>query len=243
MKSRPAASCVGGPAWSKAQGSESCPVGVRRFKSCPTHLVGTGCGRCHPALLLDIDSISEPSRGKSRGHEHHLDSRMESVGGGHHLQRHPGGRQFDQIRGGTSRSPNDRTPCDGGLPSGRGPSDRLLDLSGAGPRCTSPHNRARDRLRGRPGCTCSCRFVWLPRCWSLVVPRFRDDPGGPELAQAPLRDTRRGGTLADVYRGFTRWQTVRAILQLAAFVAVVLALASLAPFGQRTKRDVGLVLG
>ncbi len=38
--------------------------------------------------------------------------------------------------------------------------------------------------------------------------------------------------LADVYRGFTRWQTVRAILQLAAFVAVVLALASLAPLGQ-----------
>src|SRR5439155_3557638 len=51
-KSRPAASCVGGPAWSKAQGSESCPVGVRRFKSCPTHLVETGCGRCHPAPLL-----------------------------------------------------------------------------------------------------------------------------------------------------------------------------------------------
>ena len=38
--------------------------------------------------------------------------------------------------------------------------------------------------------------------------------------------------LADVYRAFTRWQTVRAILQLAAFVAVVLALASLAPLGQ-----------
>src|SRR5437899_3946476 len=66
MKSRPAASCVGGPAWSKAQGSESCPVGVRRFKSCPTHLVETGCGRCHPAPFLDIGS-SGPSRGTSRG--------------------------------------------------------------------------------------------------------------------------------------------------------------------------------
>jgi len=37
--------------------------------------------------------------------------------------------------------------------------------------------------------------------------------------------------LAQVYRGFTRWQTVRATLQVAAFVAVVLALASLLPFG------------
>ena len=38
--------------------------------------------------------------------------------------------------------------------------------------------------------------------------------------------------LAGVYRAFTRWQTVRAILQIAAFVAVVLALASLAPLAQ-----------
>jgi len=38
--------------------------------------------------------------------------------------------------------------------------------------------------------------------------------------------------LAGVYRGFTRWQTVRAILQLAGFVAVVLAWAFLAPLGQ-----------
>ena len=35
--SRPPATCVGCQAWSKAQGSGSCPVGVRRFKSCPTH--------------------------------------------------------------------------------------------------------------------------------------------------------------------------------------------------------------
>jgi len=35
-----------------------------------------------------------------------------------------------------------------------------------------------------------------------------------------------------MYRAFTRWQTVRAILQLAAFVTVVLALASLVPLGQ-----------
>src|SRR5512136_1601015 len=34
-----AVSCVGCQAWSKAQGSGSCPVGVRRFKSCPTHLL------------------------------------------------------------------------------------------------------------------------------------------------------------------------------------------------------------
>src|SRR5881296_2492090 len=38
--------------------------------------------------------------------------------------------------------------------------------------------------------------------------------------------------LAGVYRGFTRWQTVRAIFQLAGFVAVVLAWAFLAPLGQ-----------
>src|SRR5437879_11720607 len=31
------AACVCCQAWSKAQGSGSCPVGVRRFKSCPTH--------------------------------------------------------------------------------------------------------------------------------------------------------------------------------------------------------------
>src|SRR5437879_12547410 len=45
----PAASCVGGPAWSKAQGSESCPVGVRRFKSCPTHQVACYDGRFEAA--------------------------------------------------------------------------------------------------------------------------------------------------------------------------------------------------
>jgi len=38
--------------------------------------------------------------------------------------------------------------------------------------------------------------------------------------------------LAPLYRGFTRWQTVRAIFQVAAFVAVVLALASLPPLGR-----------
>ena len=38
--------------------------------------------------------------------------------------------------------------------------------------------------------------------------------------------------LAEMYGAFTRWQTVRAILQLAAFVTVVLALASLVPLGQ-----------
>src|SRR5437773_9918820 len=35
--SQPPATCVGCQAWSKAQGAGSCPVGVRRIKSCPTH--------------------------------------------------------------------------------------------------------------------------------------------------------------------------------------------------------------
>src|SRR5207249_6981968 len=35
--SHPLAGRVGCQAWSKAQGSGSCLVGVRRFKSCPTH--------------------------------------------------------------------------------------------------------------------------------------------------------------------------------------------------------------
>src|SRR5256885_17023291 len=38
--SQPPAACVGCQAWSKAQDSGSCPVGVRRFKSCPTHPSG-----------------------------------------------------------------------------------------------------------------------------------------------------------------------------------------------------------
>jgi len=38
--------------------------------------------------------------------------------------------------------------------------------------------------------------------------------------------------LAPLYRGLTRWQTVRATLQVGAFAAVVLAMASLLPFGQ-----------
>ena len=41
-KSPRAAACVGCQAWSKAQGSGSCPVGVRRFKSCPTHPPDSG---------------------------------------------------------------------------------------------------------------------------------------------------------------------------------------------------------
>ena len=216
MKSRPAASCVGGPAWSKAQGSESCPVGVRRFKSCPTHLVETGRGHCHPAPFLDIDTRSGPSRGNSRGHENRLDSRVESVGGGHHLQRHPRGRQSDQVRGGTSGSPNDRLARDGSVPSGRGPSHRVVDLSGAGARCAGPHNRTRDRFRGRPWCTCRRRFVWLPRCSALVGPRFRDDPSGPrtcsssdpgypkrsssQMSTVRLRDGRRSGRSSSLRR-------------------------------------------
>jgi hypothetical protein len=38
--------------------------------------------------------------------------------------------------------------------------------------------------------------------------------------------------LAEMYGAFTRWQTVRAILQLAAFVTLVLALVSLVPLDQ-----------
>ncbi len=37
--------------------------------------------------------------------------------------------------------------------------------------------------------------------------------------------------LAQIYRRFTRWQLARAILQIAGFIAVVLALASLVPLG------------
>src|SRR2546422_6617639 len=231
MKSRPAASCVGGPAWSKAQGSESCPVGVRRFKSCPTHLVETGRGHCHPAPFLDIDTRSGPSRGNSRGHENRLDSRVESVGGGHHLQRHPRGRQSDQVRGGTSGSPNDRLARDGSVPSGRGPSHRVVDLSGAGARCAGPHNRTRDRFgvdRGAP--VAAALFGYLAAALSLAHV-FATTRAAPKLLK--LRSgIPEEAVLADVYRAFTRWQTVRAILQLAAFVAVVLALASLAPLGQ-----------
>src|SRR2546427_3675124 len=160
MKSRPAASCVGGPAWSKAQGSESCPVGVRRFKSCPTHLV-------------------ETARGKSRGHEDRLNSPVESVGGGHHVERHPGGRQSDQIRGGTSGSPSDRPPRDGGLPSGRGPPHRPLGLSCTGPSCTSPPNRTRNRLRHRPRRTCNCPLVCLISLRRSRWPTFSRRPGRP----------------------------------------------------------------
>jgi hypothetical protein len=59
-KSPPATWCVGGPAWSKAQGSGSCPVGVRRFKSCPTHQVKRydGCIRWRPRLLVSVTKTS-----------------------------------------------------------------------------------------------------------------------------------------------------------------------------------------
>ena len=44
-----------------------------------------------------------------------------------------------------------------------------------------------------PGSAHSGRFVCLPRCRALGGPRCRDEPCGPEPAQAPLRDTRRAG--------------------------------------------------
>src|SRR2546427_3776094 len=167
----------------------------------------------------------------SRGHENRLDSRVESVGGGHHLQRHPRGRQSAQVRGGTSGSPNDRLARDGSVPSGRGPSHRVVDLSGAGARCAGPHNRTRDRFgvdRGAP--VAAALFGYLAAALSLAHV-FATTRAAPKLLK--LRSgIPEEAVLADVYRAFTRWQTVRAILQLAAFVAVVLALASLAPLGQ-----------
>src|SRR5712691_1002471 len=63
----PAASCVGGPAWSKAQGSESCPVGVRRFKSCPTHQVECYDGQYVAPVGAWPASSSKDRNGRSTG--------------------------------------------------------------------------------------------------------------------------------------------------------------------------------
>src|SRR2546427_11943266 len=84
--------CVGGPAWSKAQGSESCPVGVRRFKSCPTHRAETKRRRRSMSnLVRDLDRGSGSCDGNSRGRDNDLNSGMESVGGGHPLERDSAG--------------------------------------------------------------------------------------------------------------------------------------------------------
>jgi len=73
-------------------------------------------------------------------------------------------------------------------------------------------------------------FVYLAAALSLAH-TFATTRAAPNLLK--LRSgVPEEAVLADVYTAFTRWQTVRAILQLAAFVAVVLALASLAPLGQ-----------
>src|SRR5213593_2218063 len=180
MKSRPAASCVGGPAWSKAQGSESCPVGVRRFKSCPTHLV-------------------ETSRGESRGHENRHNSPVESVAAA---------TIFNGILAGGSliksvvELPARRTI---GLPA------------------MADYHRAADLRTG----------FWIYPALGLGAPiltialaiAFAVDRGAP-MAAASFGYLAAALSLGHVFA------TVRAILQLAAFVAVVLALAILAPLGQ-----------
>ena len=64
-KSPRAAACVGCQAWSKAQGSGSCPVGVRRFKSCPTHPPDSGS--------------SDPSTTDTSGHWRRIDGAPETT--------------------------------------------------------------------------------------------------------------------------------------------------------------------
>src|SRR5256885_2033535 len=67
--SQPPAACVGCQAWSKAQDSGSCPVGVRRFKSCPTHPSG-----------LDSDQKLQAIRfRRCRVIGHRLSSAIEAV--------------------------------------------------------------------------------------------------------------------------------------------------------------------
>src|SRR5947208_11548170 len=63
--SQPPATCVGCQAWSKAQGSGSCPVGVRRFKSCPTHPPDRGS--------------SDPSTTDTSGHWRRIDGAPETT--------------------------------------------------------------------------------------------------------------------------------------------------------------------
>ena len=82
--------------------------------------------------------------------------------------------------------------------------------------------------RGAPMAAAS--FGYLAAALSLAHV-FAPTRAAPNLLQ--LRSgVSEEAVLAGVYRGFTRWQTVRAILQLAGFVAVVLAWAFLAPLGQ-----------
>ena len=73
-------------------------------------------------------------------------------------------------------------------------------------------------------------FVYLAAALSLahIFATTRAAPNLLKLRRGIPEET----ILAEMYGAFTRWQTVRAILQLAAFVTVVLALASLVPLGQ-----------
>src|SRR5437867_7781455 len=82
--------------------------------------------------------------------------------------------------------------------------------------------------RGAP--TAAASFGYLAAALSLphVFATTRPPPNLLKLPSGVSEEA----VLAGVYRGFTRWQTVRAILQLAGFVAVVLAWAFLAPLGQ-----------
>src|SRR5207244_13329856 len=59
--SQPPATCVGCQAWSKAQGSGSCPVGVRRFKSCPTHPFRSVDHQERPEIDSAAVSVVRPS--------------------------------------------------------------------------------------------------------------------------------------------------------------------------------------
>src|SRR3990172_4218051 len=67
------APCVGCQAWSKAQGSGSCPVGVRRFKSCPTHPSGSRSGRA------SVRCVAPDFTFKSN-HENRPSTRLQCLG-------------------------------------------------------------------------------------------------------------------------------------------------------------------
>jgi len=73
-------------------------------------------------------------------------------------------------------------------------------------------------------------FVYLAAALSLAHV-FATSRAAPNLLRLRSGIPEKA-VLADVYGAFTRWQTLRAMLQLAAFATVVLALASLVPLGQ-----------
>src|SRR5881397_3933908 len=223
--------CVGGPAWSKAQGSESCPVGVRRFKSCPTHRAETKRRRRSGSnLVRDLDRGSGSCDGNSRGRDNDLNSGMESVGGGHPLER-------DSCGGSPIKSVVE-------LPARRGIGlaamaayHRAADLRtgflihpalGLGaPALTIALGITFVVDRTSPATSASFAYVAAALSAAHVLATTRAAPNLLRLRSGISEEA----ILADIYGGFTRWQTVRALLQIAAFVAVVLSLASLQPVG------------